>query len=497
MIYLSMSYCFANRVTGEISPLIRQIREEIYCEPYENINFANHRDSISKLDLFSPQTSLLKLMNFIANTYERFYNGSIRARASNFLLSYIDAEDSQTQFICIGPVNKFVNMISVWHGHGPDSIQFKNHVDRVVDYLWVSEDGMKVQGYNGSQFWDTSFAVQAIIETGLSHLFTPTVELAHHYIEITQIMEDVPQRVEFYRHISKGGWPFSTRDHNWPITDCTAEGIKATIGIQNEFRQFHPQESGANKLIDDERLKDAVNLLLSFQNSNGGWSSYELQRGGGWLELINPAEAFSGIMVDYSYVECSSASVQSLCQFRSQERFRDYRRAEIDESIRKGVKFIQSIQRDDGSWYGSWAICFCYGIWFGIEALIAAGESKNSHSVTRAVNFLIEKQNSDGGWGESYQSCVQKRYVQANRSQVVTTAWAALALIKAEADRVAIERALNFIISRQQPNGDWAQEEISGVFSASCMISYSNYRNIFPIWAIGRYIQWRKMEKNQ
>lgn len=34
------------------------------------------------------------------------------------------------------------------------------HLPRVYDYLWLAEDGMKMQGYNGSQLWDTSFAVQ-------------------------------------------------------------------------------------------------------------------------------------------------------------------------------------------------------------------------------------------------------------------------------------------------------------------------------------------------
>lgn len=38
---------------------------------------------------------------------------------------------------------------------------------RVADYLWVAEDGMKMQGYNGSQCWDTSFAIQAVWECGL------------------------------------------------------------------------------------------------------------------------------------------------------------------------------------------------------------------------------------------------------------------------------------------------------------------------------------------
>lgn len=34
------------------------------------------------------------------------------------------------------------------------------HLPRVHDYLWVAEDGLKMQGYNGSQLWDTAFAVQ-------------------------------------------------------------------------------------------------------------------------------------------------------------------------------------------------------------------------------------------------------------------------------------------------------------------------------------------------
>lgn len=37
---------------------------------------------------------------------------------------------------------------------------FQKHLQRVEDYLWVAEDGMKMQGYNGSQCWDTSFAAQ-------------------------------------------------------------------------------------------------------------------------------------------------------------------------------------------------------------------------------------------------------------------------------------------------------------------------------------------------
>ena len=60
----------------------------------------------------------------------------------------------------IGPVNKAVNMLAVALASGRDSAALQRHIARIDDYLWVAEDGMKMQGYNGSQLWDTAFAAQ-------------------------------------------------------------------------------------------------------------------------------------------------------------------------------------------------------------------------------------------------------------------------------------------------------------------------------------------------
>lgn len=49
---------------------------------------------------------------------------------------------------------------------------------------------------------------------------------------------------------------------------------------------------GAPKLVSDRRLMDAVDILLGMQNADGGFASYELIRGPGWLEWLNPAEVF-------------------------------------------------------------------------------------------------------------------------------------------------------------------------------------------------------------
>jgi squalene/oxidosqualene cyclase-like protein len=482
MVYLPMSYIYGKKIIGEITPLIKQLRNELYVEKYENIDFTKHRNSISSLDLYTPQTYLLKILNYFTNTYEMIYNQQLRNQANEFLISYIEAEDEHTNYINIGPVNKFLNMLSIWYAKGRDSKQFQYHLNRVNDYLWLSEDGMKIQGYNGSQLWDTTFSIQAILETGLGHLYSNILNSAYYYLEISQVLEDVRDHVKFYRHISKGGWPFSTRDHGWPITDCTAEGIKSTLLLEEQL-------FNCPRTITDDRLEYAVNFILSTQNEDGGWASYELQRSGSWIEWLNPAEVFRGIMIDYSYTECTSACIQALWKFRSQKRFSNHRRREIDVAIQRGIEFIKKSQRSDGSWYGSWAICFTYGTWFAIEALITVGESIKSKTITKAIEFLLSKQNSDGGWGESYLSCVYKSYVQHEKSQVVNTSWAVLSLMSAKADPISIRKGIQFLMKSQLSNGDWNQQSISGVFNGNCMISYTNYRNIFPIWALGRFLK--------
>ena len=489
MVYLPMAYLYAVRFQAPVDELVTALRAELYVEAdYATIDWPSHRDHIASIDLYTPQTRTLKLLNLVANTYERFHSTSLRRRAAAFMLSYIEAEDDQTRSIDIGPVNKFINMLAIYQAHGADSDRFRAHAGRVDDYLWVAEDGMKCQGYNGSQLWDTAFAAQAIVESGLGRAFPEVVRKAYHYIDITQVQEDVQQRVKFYRHLSNGGWPFSTLDHGWPITDCTAEGMKATLAL-HALDDASPSPLLPAQTITPHRLAAAVNCLLSFQNDDGGWATYENHRAGGWMEWLNPAEVFSGIMVDYSYVECTSASMQALVSFA--QRYPGVRGVEIAEAVGRGVEFLKSIQRDDGSWYGSWAVCFTYGTWFGVEGLMAGGEDGGSAAVSAAVRWVLSTQKKDGGWGESYESCVLKRYVEHERSQVVNTAWALLTLMRAgwEGDEGVIERGVRLLLERQTKEGDWEQEGISGVFNGNCCITYTNYRNIFPMWALGRYVQ--------
>ncbi len=70
------------------------------------------------------------------------------------------------------------------------------------------------------------------------------------------------------------------------------------------------------------------------------------------------------------------------------------------------------------------------------------------------------------------------------------TAWALIGLMHAEyPDVERIKKGIKLLMDRQQANGEWLQEAIEGVFNKSCMISYPNYKFIFPMKALGMFAQ--------
>ena len=436
-VFLPMSYLYSLRRSRPADELTLALREELYTHSYDKIKFSAHKNTVSPADMFHPHSLLLDRLNEVLGFWGKYLcPNKVQEIARAHVYKLIILEDENTEYCCINPATSALNLIARYFTEG-ESHAVRMHKETIKDFMWMKNEGMLANTTDGVQCWDTSFLIQAVVRCGLGEdpKYRDMLTRALGFLESQQIREECKEQDFSYRHSRKGAWPFSKRKQGYAVSDTTAEGLKAVLQAQSL--------RGVPTLISDDRLNDTLHLLLNMQNPSGGFACYEPIRAGPWLEHLNIAEVFGRIMVEYPYPECTASAVMGLQEFAAYFPSHPLR-TKIENVVRRAVDYIRRAQEDDGSWYGSWGICFTYATMFATEALKAVGETyDNSLSQKKAVEFLLSKQRDDGGWGESYRSCESGVYVQHESSQVVQTAWACIALMNAGySNREVIERGI-------------------------------------------------------
>lgn len=399
MVFLSMSYVISKRWVCEETELIRDLRKELFVEPWESVDWAAQRNTICPRDNYHPKSWLLNTANwFLAKLWDPYLRPNfVKERAENWVGELLNMEMENTDYACLAPVSQPMTLLCCYIRDGPDAYTVRRLRERMADALWVNSEGLMVCGTNGVQSWDTAFAIQAVISAGLAEdpRWRPMLTKALEFLDDQQIREDVKDMDKCYRHPRKGAWAFSNKIQGYAVSDCVSEALKSVILLQ--------KMPGYPQLLDDRRIFDAVDTLLTYQDlKTGGCASYERPRGGEWMEVLNAAEIFGNIMVEYLYPECTTATVTTLSLF--QRHWPDYRTDEINRFVERAVAWIKTAQYEHGGWYGSWAICFTYATMFALESLATVDETYgNSENARRGCDFLISKQRGDGGWSESYQ----------------------------------------------------------------------------------------------
>ncbi|CAL8130593.1 unnamed protein product [Prunus armeniaca] len=126
-------------------------------------------------------------------------------------------------------------MLACWD-EDPNGESYKKHLARIADYIWLAEDGIKIQSF-GSQMWDASFTIQALLAANLNDELGFALKKGQDYLKKSQVRDNPSgDFLAHFRHISKGAWTFSNQDHGCQVSDCTAESLKGLPSGPSAYR---------------------------------------------------------------------------------------------------------------------------------------------------------------------------------------------------------------------------------------------------------------------
>ncbi len=218
--------------------------------------------------------------------------------------------------------------------------------------------------------------------------------------------------------------------------------------------------------------------LVGMQSRDGGWGAFDADNTRRLVEKL-PFCDF-GAVIDPPSADVTAHAVEMLGPQRPGRQ----RRARGAAS-----PWLLDAQEPDGSWFGRWGANYVYGTGAVVPALVAAGIAVDDPAIRRAVRWLEQHQNADGGWGEDLRSYADRPWRGRGASTPSQTAWALLALLAAGEDSDAVDRGVGWLLDTQRADGGWDEDLYTGTgFPGDFYINYEMYRLVFPLSALGRYL---------
>ena len=328
------------------------------------------------------------------------------------------------------------------------------------------EDGARMIEACQSPVWDTCLATIALADAGLPADHPQLVKAAD-WMLAEQI--DRPGDWSVQRpQLPPGGWAFEFENDNYPDIDDTAEVVLALRRVE------HPDPQRVEAAV-----RRAVRWNFGMQSKNGAWGAFDVDNTSPFPNRL-PFCDF-GEVIDPPSADVTAHVVEMLA---------DVGRTH-DPRTRRGIAWLLAEQEPSGAWFGRWGTNYIYGTGFGAPR---ARRGRHPRLAPR------------GPPGGALAGAGAERRRRLGRGPALLPGQGAVGgarRLDRLADRLGADgaargrgagqrggrRGVRWLAETQREDGSWDEPYFTGTgFPWDFSINYHLYRQVFPLTALGRYV---------
>ena len=322
-----------------------------------------------------------------------------------------------------------------------DLIYVKNATNT---YLGVVDDG---------HIWDTLLIADALLTSGV-----PKERLA-----------DTAKYLAS-RQVANGGIPFGNDFDRYPDTDDTAL-VLPTFARYPDLKK---------------NMSSAGQFLVNMQNSDGGLGAFAKNNYPiPLVELFAANLKDSADLFDESSADVIGHALEGIG--------RSFGPKELNHPfVKNSMKYLEKT-RDAKlkAWPGRWGVSYLYGTSAVISGMSAIGFPTDHEFIREGLEFLVSRQNTDGGFGEISTADLNRAKAGVGPSTPSQTAWVLMALLTNRSQyHSQIERAVRYLNAEFKKYGKWQDGHAVGTGHPQIIyMEYPSYPYAFPLKALGHYLE--------
>ncbi len=355
------------------------------------------------------------------------------------------------------------------NGHAIEKGPLALGLEAIERFSVEDEAGFRIEPCQ-SPVWDTVLMMRALLDSGPDD---PSLSRVRAWVAGRQILAEHGDWRVYNPRGKPGGWSFEYVNTWYPDVDDTAAVVIA-------FLKHDPASRTS------EAVTRAVDWIVSMQNDDGGWASFDRQNDKTFLNEIPFSDMDA--LCDPSTPDIVGRVLEAL-GILGDPKYHDV--------CDRGIAYLRASQEPEGSWFGRWGVNYVYGTSNVLAWLAFQRVSADDPMVVRAIAWLRSVQNADGGWGECLESYANRALMGKGPSTASQTAWGLIGLLAyLPREDGAVQRGVQWLVDRQTSEGSWEEEEFTGTgFPNHFYLRYNLYRHYFPLMALGRFVAKRAVPK--